>query len=220
MIRLHHVPFSRSFRVLWMLEELGLAAEIVTYRIEDGSLRAPDFLKVSPTGRVPGLEIDGLALFESGAILEYLAERHPEAGLGCPPGAAERPRYLQAMHFAETMAGQIEQLNMQHLFLRPPAKPAPVVIKLNTARLKGALAALDGMLDGRETLLDQGFSAADVMMGFNLAAAPYYVPRGSFPRLESYFARLEKRPAYVRARAKDGPQTFYRQDFYPVPQEA
>ena len=62
------------------------------------------------------------------------------------------------------------------------------------------------------------FSAADVMMGFNLFAAPYYVKLGPFPKLRDYIARLEARPAYQAARAKDGEQDFYAKDFYPVPE--
>ena len=119
---LHHIPFSRSFRVLWMLEELGLQADIRTYSITDGSLRAPEFLGVNPLGRVPALEWEGHVLCESGAILQMLAEAHPDAGLDRPVGHKTHGRYLELMGFAETMASQVEALNMQHLFLRDPAQ--------------------------------------------------------------------------------------------------
>lgn len=216
-VRLHHVPFSRSFRVLWLLEEMGLDCDLVTYDIRDGSLRAPEFMALSPAGRVPALEIDGQVLFESGAILEYLCETRPEAGLGCPPGHAERARYLEALHFAETMASLIEHLNLQHVFLRPPARPSPAVVKLDTARLAGTLAALERMLDGRAYLLRKGFTAADAMMGFNLFAAPYYVPLDGYPTVRAYRDRLAARPGYAAARARDGQQRFYTRAFYPVP---
>ncbi|PRX37760.1 glutathione S-transferase [Meinhardsimonia xiamenensis] len=220
MIRLHHVPFSRSFRVLWFLEELGLEVEIVRYSIRDGSMRAPELLAISPAGRVPGIEIDDLSMFESGAILEYLAETHTEAGFDCPPGHPERHRYLELLHFAETMGALIENLNMQHLFLYNPKDASPVVIKILTARLRGTLKALEGMLREEGYLLEKGFTAADAMMGFNLFAAPYYVKLDPFPKLRAYRARLEARPAYQRAREKDGEQDFYEKDFYPVPEGA
>lgn len=219
MIRLHHVPFSRSFRVLWMLEELGLEAEIVRYSIRDGSLRSPRMLAVSPAGRVPGLEIDGLKMFESGAILQYLAETRPEAGFDCPPGHAERPRYLEFMHFAETMGSLLENLNMQHLFLRDPADASPVVIKILTARLRATLQAMEAMLGADDYLLAKGFSAADAMMGFNMFSAPYYVRFDEMPKLAAYRDRLAARPAYIRAREADGAQDFYTRDFYPVPEK-
>lgn len=219
MIRLHHVPFSRSFRVLWLLEEMGLPFDIVTYSITDGSLRAPDFMAVSPAARVPGLEIDGLSLFESGAIVEYLCETRPEHGFGRALGDPERPRYLQLIHFAETMASILEQLNLNHLFLRDPSKASPTVIKINTRRLASTLAALEELLPEEGYLLESGFSGADAMLGFNLFAAPYYVPLDPFPKLRAYRDRLVARPAYQTARAKDGAQDFYTRDFYPVPEE-
>jgi len=217
MIRLHHVPFSRSFRVLWLLQEMGLECEIVRYSIRDGTLRAPDYLEVSPAGRVPALEIDGLTLFESGAILEYLCETRPGAGLGRAPGHAERPRCLELMGFAETMASLIEQLNMSHLFLRDPGMASPTVIKLNTARLAGTLAACERLLGAQDWLLASGISAVDMMMGFNLFAAPYYVRLDPYPGLAAYRARIEARPGYAAARARDGVQDFYTRPFYPVP---
>lgn len=218
MIRLHHVPSSRSFRVLWLLEELGLDCELISYSIRDGSLRDPAYLAKSPAGRVPALEIDGEVIFESSAILQILCERHPQVGLAPEPGAPERARYLELMGFAETMASLIENLNMQHLFLRDPSQASPVVLKLITARLATALAALEGMLGDHDYLLASGFSAADAMMGFNLFVAPYYVKLDPFPGLQAYRARLEARPGFVAARARDGEQTFYSQDFYPVPE--
>lgn len=218
MIRLHHVPFSRSFRVLWMLEELGIEAEIVSYSIRQGTTRDPALRAISPAGRVPALEIDGIALSESGAIVQYLAETRPEAGLGCAVGDPERGRYLQAIHYAETMASLVEQLNLNHVFLRDPAMASPVVIKLNTRRLEMTLAGLGAFLDGRDHALDAGFSAADVMMGFVLAAAPYFVRMDGLPEVAAYAARLEARPGHARARAKDGVQDFYDRDFYPVPE--
>ncbi|MBO9409503.1 glutathione S-transferase family protein [Shimia sp. R9_1] len=219
-IRLHHVPFSRSFRVLWMLEELGLEAEIIAHSIRKGTMRAPEVRAISPAARAPAIEIDGLTMIESGAILEYLAETHPEAGLGVAAGAPDRAKYLQLMHFAETQAGLIEHLNMQHVFLRDPALISPTVIKLNTKRLQVTMAALEGMLGDHEFLLPTGFGAADIMMGFNLYSAPYYVTLSEYPKLEAYRARLEARPAYQAARAKDGAQEFYTQDFYPIPEGA
>jgi len=215
MITLHHVPLSRSFRVLWLLEELGLDYQLKHYAIRDGSLRDPAFLKLSPAGRVPALEIDGTVLFESAAIVQMLCER--QGRLAPAAGAAERGRFLEALGYAETMASLIEQLNLQHVFLRDPAEASPVVIKLTTARLSATLRGMEEMLTD-DHLLPSGFSAADVMMGFNLLAAPYFVRLDGFARLSLYRDRLMARPAFQRAREKDGEQAFYTQDFYPVPE--
>ena len=217
MMRLHHVPMSRSSRILWLLEELGLEAEIVTHSIRKGTMHTEEGYKLSPAGRVPALEIDGEALFESGAIVESLVERHPQAGLGRAVGHADRSAYLQAMWFSETMAALIEQLNMNHVFLHDPSMASPVVIKLLTARLKSTLRGAEAMLAG-DWMLASGFSAADIMFGFNLRAVPYYVKLHDFPTLQAYAARCAARPAYQRALGKDGDQEFYTKDFYPVPE--
>ena len=154
---------------------------------------------------------------ESGAIVEYLAERlAPE--LARAPDHPERPAFLQWLHYAETMASLIENLNLQMVFLRPPAKPSPVVVKLHVARLRQTLRGMEDALGEKEWLLPEGFSAADIMMGFNLFAAPYYVKMEEFPRLRAYRARMESRPAHRRAVEREGPQRFYAQDFYPVPE--
>lgn len=219
MIRLHHVPWGRSFRVLFLLCEMGITPdEIIRYRIGDRAMREPGLTGVSPAGRIPALEIDGITIFESAAILQYLCESRPEHGFGRPPGHPERVRYLELMGFAETMASLIEQLNLNHLFLRPPARPSATVIKLNTLRLAATLGALEGMIEG-DYLLPSGFSAADAMMGFNLFAAPYYVRMEPYPTLRAYWDRLQARPGFQQAAAIEGPQRFYARDFYEVPDE-
>jgi glutathione S-transferase len=215
-ITLHHVPFSRSFRVLWLLEELGLKADVVEYAIGDGSMAKGTLPGLSPAIRVPAVEIDGTSLSESGAIVQYLCETRGSA-LNRGPGHAERARFLEWIGFAETMASLVEQLNLNMVFLRPPAKPSPVVVQLNVARLKGTLAGMEARLEN-EWLLPGGFSGADIMMGFNLFAAPFFVKMDDFEKLNAYRERIEMRPAYQRARERDGPQRFYDQDFYPVPE--
>lgn len=218
MITLHHVPFSRSFRILWLLEELELGFAIKTYSIRDGSLRDPAFLALSPAGRVPAVEVDGQVLCESGAIVQWLCERHPGAALMPAPGQPGRAAFLEMLGFAETMASLIENLNLQHVFLRDPAEASPVVIKLTTARLAATLAGMEARLGNQDYLLSSGFSGADVMMGFNLFAAPYYVKLAPYPAVSAYRARLEARAAFQTARGRDGVQDFYDKDFYPVPE--
>jgi glutathione S-transferase len=220
LIRLHHVQYGRSFRVLWLLEEVGVerfgGLQIVEHRIGTREMAESGLARVSPAVRIPAIEMDGLEMSESGAIVEYLVETFAP-GLGRAPGDADRAAYLQWIHFAETQASLIENLNLQMVFLRPPAKPSPVVVKLTVARLRQALRGMEARLSG-DWLLDGGFSAADIMMGFNLFAAPYYVKLDEFPKLMAYKARMEAREAYQRAVAREGEQRFYTQDFYPVPE--
>lgn len=215
-IRLHHVSASRSFRVLWLLQEMGLEPDVVLYRITDGSLRTPEFRAISPAGRVPALEIDDQVLFESAAITEYLCDTRPNFGLGRPVGHPERYRYLEWLSYAETMAGRIEALNLSWIFLRDPAMRSEAVCKIEARRLSATLEPLELLFGKQDFLLPSGFSAADTMLGFNLMAAPYYLRLDPFPNVRAYMDRIEARPAYQSARALDGPQEFYTEDFYGV----
>lgn len=214
MIRLHHVPGSRSFRVLWLLEEMGLDHDIQTWSLTDGSLRSPEFRALSPAGRVPALEVDGQRIAESGAIVQYLCER--EGRLAPLPGEAERAAFLMWVHFAETQANILQELNVQHIFLRPPEARSPVLIALLTRRLAVTMKALEAHLAGRDFLLS-AFSAADCMLGFNLDAVFRFVRAEGFPGLSAYRDRMQARPAWRRAAAKDGASAIYTREFYEVP---
>lgn len=218
MIRLHHVPLARSFRVLWLMEEIGLDYEVAYYSIRDGSMRAPAFLALSPAGRVPVLEHDGAVWFESAAIVQMLCETYPAGGLMPAPGSNGRARWLEMLNYAETVGCLLENLNLNLVFLRPPAKPSVPVVKLLNARLRASLAAMEARLDGAY-LLPTGFSAADIMFGYGFELARYYVDLDAYPRLVAYWERLRARPAYIRAKARDGVQDIYAQAFYPVPEE-
>ena len=216
MIRLHHVPSSRSFRTLWLLCEMGIEPEIVTYAIQDGSLRTPEYLSRSPAGRVPALEIDGQVIYESGAITEYLCESRPEHGLGRAPGDPERIAFLEAMHYAETMAHLIANLNLQWIFLRDPSQRSDTVVKIEARRLATTIEPLERLLSEQAHVLASGFSAADTMLGFNIMAAPRYVRMDPFPNVVAWWERMQAREGYRTAKAMDGEQQFYRQDFYEV----
>jgi len=214
--RLHHVPFSRSFRILWLLCEMGIEPELSLYSITDGSLRDPDYLRRSPAGRVPALEIDGLTLFESGAITEYLCETRPEHGFGRAVGDPERPAFLEWLHYAETQAHLIANLNLQWVFLRDPAMRSPTLVKLDTRRLENTLRPLEARLAAQDHILAGGFSGADTMLGYNLLAAPHFVRLDGFPAIRAYLDRMGQRPGFQRARELDGVQRFYARDFYEV----
>jgi glutathione S-transferase len=218
MITLHHVPLARSFRVLWLLEELGLEFGIRYYSIRDGSMRRPEFLALSPAGRVPVLEHRGAVWVESPAIVQLLCETYPEAGLAPPPGHADRARYLEMLSYAETVGCLLENLNLNQVFLRPPARPSVPVIKLLTARLRAALGAMETRIAGPH-LLASGFSSADIMFAYTFELARYYVDLSQFPRLMAYRDGLCARPAHIRAKARDGQQDIYAQDFYPIPED-
>ena len=213
-IHLHHIAGARSFRVGWLLEELGLDYELTSYDLADGSLRSPEYLARSPAGKIPALEIDGTAIFESGAIVQLLTER--EGRFAPKPGEGERAAFLEWMHFAETQANLIQNLNLQHVVIRPDTARSVVTMKLETRRLAMTAQALESRLTGREHILDSGFSAADCMYGFNVRALTHFLPAADYPAIMGWWARMKSRPACARALEREGGDLFDR-PFFEVP---
>lgn len=217
MIVLHHVPQSRSMRILWLLHELEVPFSVVS-RPFDKSLRDPEFLALSPAGRVPALEIDGERMFESGAILEYLCERFPERGLGRMPGDMDRMAWLVWVHFAETISQHCAALTQQHLLLRDDATRSPIVMKLEAARLRKCYAALEARLstpvENRDYLLTSGFSACDIAVGQAVYIARHFASLDGFEETGKWYERLTERPGFQAALPQSDGERVYGQDFY------
>lgn len=211
MIRLHHVPQTRSMRSLWLLHELGVGFELETYAF-DASLKSPAYLALNGAGRVPSLEIDGAVLFESGAIAEVLCERFAKAGLGRDPGHAERTGWLNWIHFAETISQHAAALTQQHVMLFEDHMRSPIVMKLEAKRLAKTFGVLDAALAGRAYLLD-AFSAADIGVGQAVYMGAHFVRPDGFAHLQRWYDSLQARPAFQASLPHgDG---IYARDFYP-----
>ncbi|MFC7703437.1 glutathione S-transferase family protein [Plastorhodobacter daqingensis] len=215
MIRLHHCAQARSFRILWLLEEIGLDYMLVRHSFFDRSLRAPAFLALSPAGRVPALEIDGRVMFESGAITEWLCEtRAPH--LGRAAWDPERADYLEWLHYAETIGQHLAVLTQQHIVLREDWMRSPTVMRLEAVRLEKALAGAMARRTGDWLL--SGFSAVDVALGYGALLARRFIAPDAVPGLADYCARLQARPAWRRALEQDGPAELYTRDHYAPPE--
>lgn len=213
MIRLHHIAQARSFRVLWFLHEAGLSHEVVRHSIFDKAIRSPDFLALSPAGRVPAVELDGQTLFESGAILELLTEtRAPH--LGAAPGDADRARYLEWLHFAETIAVSLAILTQHHIVLREDHMRSPTVMRLEAKRLEKSLQAAARARRGEGVC--GAFSAADVALGYGAIIGQKFL-RFEDPALMDWLDDLKARPAFQAAMAQDGAAQIYTRDFYEAP---
>ena len=217
-IVLHHAPQTRSMRSLWLLHELGVPFEIA-HQGFDKSLRDPKYLKLSPAGRVPALEIDGQRMFETGAITEYLCERFPEAGLGRDIGSSERMMWLVWVHFAETISQHVAALTQQHLVLRDDTMRSAAVMTLEAARLGKCYDALETQLKATRAssgvLLAGGFSAADVSVGQAVYLGRKFRKLDQHPAVAAWFGHLEARDAF-RASLPDKSEELYTQDFYPA----
>ncbi|KQX00360.1 glutathione S-transferase [Massilia sp. Root418] len=223
MIVVHHLNNSRSQRVLWLLEELGLEYDIVRYQRDPKTMLAPPSLRaIHPLGKSPVITDGDATVAESGAIIEYLVEKYGNGRLVPPAGTAEKRRWTYFLHYAEGSA--MAPLLMKLVFDRVESSPAPFFVKpiakAIAAKVKGSyilpqieqhLDYLEGELGKSPWFAGAEFSAADVQMSFPLEAA---AARGglarSRPKLMAFLERIHARPAYQRALEKGGPYELLR----------
>jgi len=218
MITVHHLNNSRSQRVLWLLEELGLDYEIERYERDPKTMLAPASLRaVHPLGKSPVITEDGLTIAESGAIIEYLLERHGKGRLIPPAGTPERLRYTYWLHFAEGSA--MSPLLLKLIFSRLPRQPMPFVVRpvVRAVSERVLKSFVDPQLRAHRDFMEaelgkspwfagKAFTAADIQMSFVVEAS---AARGGldqrYPKLADWLERIHARPAYRRALEKGGP---------------
>jgi glutathione S-transferase len=218
MITVHHLNNSRSQRVLWLLEELGLEYEIRRYERDAKTMLAPASLRaVHPLGKSPVITDGDLTLAESGAILEYLVERYGNGRLIPPPDTPERLRYRYWMHFAEGSA--MPPLLMKLVFDKVEQAPVPFfvrpIVKAISAKVKKAtiepniarqLDFMEEELGKSKWFAGQAMTAADIQMSFPLEAAAMRAGLdASRPKLMDFLERIHARPAYKKAVERGGP---------------
>lgn len=213
MITLHHCPQTRSMRTLWLLHELGVPFEVKTWPF-DKRLRSEAFLQLNPAGRVPAIEMDGKYLWETGAITEILCERFPEAGLGRGIDHPERPEWLIWLHFAETVSQHTAALTQQHIVLYDDEMRSPIVMQLEAKRLEKCFQAIDQRVEGRLTLLHEGFSAADISVGQAVYMARHFARLEPFGNALTWYKSITARPAFQAALPQE--PKLYQKDFYPA----
>jgi glutathione S-transferase len=187
------MPRTRSSRVLWLLAELDAPCELVKLAPEER--RSPEHRARHPLGRVPALELDdGTFMFESAAICLQLADLHPEAGLTAPLGSSERALVYQWVLFAMTeLEGPLFR------WLREMADSSPE--SSSRERFADAATALEAALEGRDWLVGDRFTVADVMCASVLGGAHERGLLTEWPGLQAYVERGEARPAHVRSAA-------------------
>jgi glutathione S-transferase len=217
MITVHHLENSRSQRVLWLLEELGLPYEVRRYeRDRKTSLAPPELMQVHPLGKSPVITDGAITVAETGAIVEYLVDKAGGA-LRPEPGSADHRRYTYWLHFAEGSA--MPPLVMALVFMKIRSAPMPffarpiakaianqVMRGFVQPNLDRNLAFMDSELSDRGWFAGRSFSAADVMMSFPVEAA---LSRGDAatkaPRLAAFLDKVRARPAWQRALERGGP---------------
>jgi glutathione S-transferase len=222
MITLHHLEKSRSQRVLWLLEELGVPYEIKRYARDPKTLLAPASLKaVHPLGKSPVITDDGITVAESAAILEYLAERYaPAAGQGSlmpETGAPGHLEYRYWMHYAE--GSLMPPLVMKLVFMTIPTQPMPFFVRpiarqlcqrvqqtFIDPNLLNHLQFMEAHLSRHAWFAGDAMTLADIQMSFPVLASLSRQAKGqAWPHLRAFMDKVEARPAYQRALAKGGP---------------
>jgi glutathione S-transferase len=218
MITVHHLENSRSQRVLWLLEELGLPYEVKRYaRDRKTSLAPPELAAVHPLGKSPVISDGKTVVAETGAIVEYLLDKAGGDALRPARGSADGLRFSYWLHFAEgsAMPPLVMALVFNKVRTAPMpffAKPIAKAIANNVMRsfvqpnIDRQLAFMETELQSQPWFAGSEFSAADIMMSFPLEAA---ASRGGldrrYPKLSDFLARIHARPAYQRALERGGP---------------
>ncbi len=220
MITVHHLNDSRSQRVLWLLEELGVPYEVKRYQRDAKTMLAPPELRaIHPLGKSPVLDDGDARLAETGAIIEYLLETHPGSGLRPAPGTEAGRRFTYWLHYAEGSA--MTPLLLKLIFTAIP-KRVPFLARgvakgiskaMNANMIDPQLAAHTAYWEAELTrsawFAGDVFSAADIMMSFPVEAAGSRMGYGADkPRLKAFLETIHARPAYQRALERGGPYSY------------
>ncbi|RMF22396.1 MAG: glutathione S-transferase [Deltaproteobacteria bacterium] len=220
MITVHHLEDSRSQRVLWLLEELGVDYEVKRYERDPKTHLAPPELKaVHPLGKSPVITDGDLVVAESGAIMEYLVDRYGGGRLIPPAGSPERLRYTYWMHAAEgtvmpllVMTLIFDRVESESPWLvRPIAKAISAQVRSSylEPNLLANLALMQSELERSTWFAGQEMTAADVQMSFPVEAVATRIDLAAdYPKLAEFLSRIRARPAYQRALEKGGPYAY------------
>lgn len=216
MLTVHHLNNSRSQRVVWLLEELGVPYEIIRYNRQPNMLAPPELRAIHPLGKSPVITDNGNTIAESGAIVEYLVRTYGNGRLIPADNTPERLRFTYWLHYAEGSA--MPPLLLKLIFMMLP-KRAPLLMRpvvnaigakaLNTLvdpQLKQHMAFWEGELAKSDWFAGNAFTAADIQMSFPLEAASARAGlEQGHPKAMAWLAKIHARPAYQRALEKGGP---------------
>jgi glutathione S-transferase len=219
MIIVHHLNNSRSQRVLWLLEELGVPYEVKRYERDAETMLAPVELRaIHPLGKSPVIADNGKIIAETGAIIDYIIETYGQGRLIPPAGSADRLRYTYWLHYAEGSA--MTPLLLKLVFTALPTRAPALLRGLVKAIANGAQ---KGFIDPQVTahidywddelaksawFAGPDFTAADIMMSFPLEAAAARAGAGGRPRVKAFLERIHARPAYRQALERGGPYDY------------
>jgi glutathione S-transferase len=206
MLTLHHLNDSRSQKILWLLEELELPYDVVSYLRDPVTQMGPPALKsLHPLGKSPVLGDDGKLLCESGAITQFLLSRYGAGRLAPDPAGPDQLRFLECLYFAVS-AGM--NPIMIKVYARAFGLEGCPMDAAATAELERALDYIENLLGDHDWLMGDLFTAADIQMSFIPELARAVGAAGNHPQIEAWQRRLYARPAFNRSIARGGAYAF------------
>ena len=196
-MKIYHVQGTRSVRVIWLCEELEIPYDVENIDFSPTFRQSPEWRAKSPTGKVPAMDDQDFTMFESGAMLQYVLDRHGNGRLLPTPGTPESAMYLQWCWFAEaTFARPLGDI-AHHTVMKPEAERIPAVVDDARVRALSCLDAVNEAVGKTDYLVGDAFSAADIMMGYTLMLADRFsVLENHHPHARDYFERLRARHGY------------------------
>ena len=199
MLKLHFAPNSRAGRIVWLLEELGLPYDINKMAFHPKDLKSDEHRARHPLGRVPVLEDDGVSIYESGAIVEYVFAKHKDGGLKPSVDAPEFPAYLQWFHYCEGMVMPPVNTIIVQTVLLPPERQNKEALEQAQRLLTKALQPIDEALNGKDYLIGE-FSGADIMLGHAVFMSNRLgCVSEEMQNIKGYVERIQARPAFQTA---------------------
>ncbi|MDR3514102.1 MAG: glutathione S-transferase [Caulobacteraceae bacterium] len=202
MLKVHHLNNSRSQRILWLLEELGVDYEIIPYQRDAVTNLAPPELKaVHPLGKSPVVSDGALTIAESGAVVEYLVDRYGAGRMRPEPGSDAYWRHVEWLHFAEGSAMLPLMLNLYVMRLGDAAAPLHERI---SSEIDNHLSYVAGALGEQPFIMGQDLTGADIQISFVAEVARAFGRLAPYPNLAAYVERLHARPAFRRSIEKGG----------------
>ena len=201
MITLYHCPNARSFRVLWMLEELGVPYQLEMLRFPPRVLQR-DYLQINPQGTVPFLVDGDTRMTESVAICQYLASLHAPTPLNVTPDEPGYAAYLNGLHFGEASLTFPQTLILRYALLEPEERRLPQAAQDYAVFFSGRLRAIEKLLETQDFACAGRFTAADISLGYALLLAKVLGQQERLgPAVLQYWDRLSSRPGFARAMA-------------------
>ena len=199
MLKLHFAPNSRAGRIVWLLEELELPYEINKMAFHPKDLKSDEHRERHPLGRVPVLDDGDIRIYESGAIVEYVLERHKNGGLKPAVDSSDYPNYLQWFHYCEGMVMPPINTIIVQTILLPPERQDETVLGQAQRLLIKSLAPVNEALEGNDYLIGD-FSAADIMLGHSCFMSNRLgCVTEEMTNLKGYVQRITERPAFKTA---------------------